>query len=148
MFSKKLIQLRKEKGFSQEKLADALNVSKQSVYKWERGVNKPDTENLKNISELFNLTVDQLLNNKELNKIRSESSEQNMLTNNQVNNLKKYINMLPLIGIIISVGLTIYLVFILDYSINIPLITYILLPIIVLTLFLYLPYKILEARRN
>ena len=60
-FSEKLKMLRKEKGFTQENLADRLNVSRQAITKWESGDGIPDIENLKQISKLFDTTIDELV---------------------------------------------------------------------------------------
>ena len=56
-----LIRLRKEAGLSQEELADKLAVSRQAVYKWERGEAIPDAFVLTQMAELFGVTVDYLL---------------------------------------------------------------------------------------
>ena len=61
-FYEKLIKLRKKKGLSQEDLADVLDVSRQSVYKWEAGVNMPDMQKLEKITKYFDVTYDYLLN--------------------------------------------------------------------------------------
>ena len=63
-FSENLKYLRKESGLTQEKLAEKLNVSRQAVAKWENGDAMPDAENLKEISYLFGVSTDQLLENK------------------------------------------------------------------------------------
>ena len=52
-FNNKLYELRKQKGFSQEELANRLNVSRQTVSKWEVGESTPDMEKLVAISDLF-----------------------------------------------------------------------------------------------
>ncbi len=54
-------ELRKEKGMSQKQFASTLNVSESAVCKWEKGVNLPDTFNLQTISDLFQITVNELL---------------------------------------------------------------------------------------
>ncbi len=61
IFPEKLQLIRKSKGFTQEELADALNVSRQAVAKWESGQGYPDIANLISISKLFNVTVDYLV---------------------------------------------------------------------------------------
>ena len=61
LFSEKLRKLRKENGLTQEELADKLNVSRQAITKWESGDGIPDIENLKQISILFNTTIDELV---------------------------------------------------------------------------------------
>ncbi len=60
--SKKVEKLRKKKGMSQEELADAVGVSRQSVFKWESGVNTPDIDKLKKLVTIFNVSFDVLLN--------------------------------------------------------------------------------------
>ena len=61
LFNEKLKMLRKESGFTQEGLAEKLNVSRQAITKWETGEGTPDIENLKIISNLFNTTIDDLV---------------------------------------------------------------------------------------
>ena len=61
-----LYELRRKAGLSQEEFADKLSVSRQAVSKWERGEAYPDTENLIAISEMFKVTIDELLNARDL----------------------------------------------------------------------------------
>lgn len=56
-----LIRLRKEKGLSQEELADKLSVSRQAVSKWERGEALPDTDNLIRLAKLYNVSIDEIV---------------------------------------------------------------------------------------
>ena len=58
----KIIKLRKAKGLSQEELAEQLNVSRQAISRWENGSALPDAQNVLQISKLFNVTTDYLLN--------------------------------------------------------------------------------------
>ena len=58
----KLIMLRKENGWSQEELAEKLYVSRQAVSRWENGTALPDAQNILQISKLFSVTTDYLLN--------------------------------------------------------------------------------------
>lgn len=60
-FSEKLQILRKNKGFTQEALADRLGVSRQAVAKWESGQIYPDISNLIQLSELMSVSVDYLV---------------------------------------------------------------------------------------
>ena len=62
----RLCKLRKEHGYSQEQLADALGISRQAVSKWERGEASPDTDNLIALARLYGVTVDEVLFNKSL----------------------------------------------------------------------------------
>ena len=60
-FHEKLQELRKQKGLSQEALAERLDVSRQAVSKWESGQTYPETEKLILISEIFGVTLDSLV---------------------------------------------------------------------------------------
>ena len=62
-FNTKLQEIRKNNDLSQEKLAEILNVSRQSVSKWERGHGYPEIDKLIFISERFNVSLDELLKN-------------------------------------------------------------------------------------
>lgn len=57
----RLLQLRKERGLSQEELADQLGISRQAVSKWERAEASPDTDNLICLAKLYNVSLDFLL---------------------------------------------------------------------------------------
>ena len=57
----RLLQLRKERGLSQEDLADQLGISRQAVSKWERAEASPDTDNLICLAKLYNVSLDYLL---------------------------------------------------------------------------------------
>ena len=59
--SEKIMILRKQKGWSQEELAEKLEVSRQAVSKWERGQASPDIEKILKISQLFEVSTDVLL---------------------------------------------------------------------------------------
>ncbi len=60
-FSGKLLLLRREKGFSQENLADRLLVSRQSVSKWESGAAMPEIDKLVSMADIFGVSVDYLI---------------------------------------------------------------------------------------
>ncbi len=60
-FNNKLYELRKQKGLSQEELANRLNVSRQTISKWEIGDSAPDLEKLVAISDLFGISLDELV---------------------------------------------------------------------------------------
>ena len=62
-FAEKLKSIRKQAGFSQEKLAEKLGVSRQAITKWETDTGIPDIENLISISTLFDISIDELLSN-------------------------------------------------------------------------------------
>ncbi|HBC4010859.1 TPA: helix-turn-helix transcriptional regulator [Staphylococcus aureus] len=60
-FHEKLKQERKKLNLSQEDLANKINISRQSISKWEREKGYPNIETLIELSELFDITVDELL---------------------------------------------------------------------------------------
>lgn len=60
----RLVELRKQKGLSQEDLANKLGVSRQAVSKWECGEASPDTDNLITLSKLYEVSLDELVGNK------------------------------------------------------------------------------------
>lgn len=62
-FGENLISLRKQMGWSQDDLANNLNLSRQAISKWENDTSKPDIDNVKKISKIFSVTIDDLLNN-------------------------------------------------------------------------------------
>ena len=61
MLSENLKNLRKSKGYSQEQLAVQLNVVRQTISKWEKGLSVPDAQMLIEIAELFDVSVSDLL---------------------------------------------------------------------------------------
>ena len=61
MLNENLKTLRKGKGFSQEELAIRLNVVRQTISKWEKGLSVPDADMLLRISEVFEVPVQTLL---------------------------------------------------------------------------------------
>ena len=67
--SEKILQLRKANGFTQEELAAKLNVSRQSVSKWESGQSVPEMEKLVALSEIFQVSTDHLLKPSELDQL-------------------------------------------------------------------------------
>lgn len=60
-FEEKLMSLRKARGWSQEELGERLGVTRQTVSKWELGATTPEMEKLVAMSELFGITVDELI---------------------------------------------------------------------------------------
>lgn len=60
--SEKIVMHRKSAGLSQEELAEKLNLSRQAVSRWESGTAMPDAGNILQLSKLFDVTADYLLN--------------------------------------------------------------------------------------
>lgn len=61
MLGENIKSLRKQKGYSQEMVAEKLNIVRQTVSKWEKGYSVPDAEMLERIAELFEVSVGDLL---------------------------------------------------------------------------------------
>ena len=75
-FSEKLQELRKQKGLTQEELAQKLFVSRTAVSKWESGRGYPNIESLKAIARFFSVTVDELLSTEEVLTIAEEDQKE------------------------------------------------------------------------
>ena len=123
-FNNKLYELRKQKGFSQEELANRLNVSRQTISKWEVGESTPDMENLVAISELFEISLDELV----LNKVPEEADtsaqvvksefysdiKENVLTDENRKKAKKGLKIASIVlGIIFLIDLISFVIYVL-----------------------------------
>ncbi|MDE7192701.1 MAG: helix-turn-helix transcriptional regulator [Oscillospiraceae bacterium] len=74
-FSEKLMQLRRQKGWSQEELGERLDVTRQTVSKWELGSTTPEMEKLIAMSELFGVSIDELVKNSGIESFPAEEAE-------------------------------------------------------------------------
>ena len=75
-FNEKLQELRKQKGITQEELAESLYVSRTAISKWESGRGYPNIDSLKIIARFFGVTIDELLSGDELLTIAEEDTKQ------------------------------------------------------------------------
>ena len=75
-FGEKLQQLRKNKGLTQEELANAVYVSRTAVSKWESGRGYPNIDSLRQLSKLFSISIDVLLSGDELLTIAEKDSKE------------------------------------------------------------------------
>lgn len=78
-FNKKLQELRKKQGLTQEQLAESLYVSRTAVSKWESGRGYPNIESLKAIAKLFSVSIDELLSGEELLTVAEEDHKQKQI---------------------------------------------------------------------
>ena len=71
----KILELRKKNGFSQEQLGEKINVTRQTISNWELGETSPNPEQLKLLSKVLNVSIDELLDNdiKEFKKLMQEA---------------------------------------------------------------------------
>ena len=127
----KLVALRKEKGLSQLKLAEMMNVSRQAISRWEVGAAVPSIENLRFLSRLYGVSIDYLVNEESKDPVPSEEAfegnrrsgsriEQNAESEGAPGSDGRKIRIWLLIGMIIAVGLIVFGVF--THSIAISLI--------------------------
>lgn len=75
-FNEKLQELRKQKGLTQEELAQVLYVSRTAISKWESGRGYPNIESLKAISKYFGVSLDELLSSDEILTIAEDDNKQ------------------------------------------------------------------------
>ena len=81
-FNEKLLKLRKEKGLSQEELGMEIQVSRQTVSKWEAGQSYPDFTRLVMLSDFFDMTLDELVKD-----IDVQEARDNSLTNEKIDSI-------------------------------------------------------------
>ena len=81
-FNEKLLKLRKEKGLSQEELGMEMRVSRQTVSKWEAGQSYPDFTRLVMLSDFFDMTLDELVKDIDVQEVR-----ENSLTNEKIDSI-------------------------------------------------------------
>lgn len=101
--NEKLQQLRKQKGITQEELAERLFVSRTAISKWESGRGLPSIDSLKTISKLFEVTIDELLSGEELlqaaeNEKRENDLRQRMVVFGLLDTLGLLFMFIPLYG--------------------------------------------------
>ena len=97
-FSEKLITLRKGRDLTQEQLAEQLNVSRQSVSKWENGQVIPEVEKIVELSKVFHVTLDYLLKPSEIDELSVKTDmleqQQKQLLSREQTRTKIYKNIL------------------------------------------------------
>lgn len=77
-FGEKLQELRKNKGLTQEELAEALHVSRTAISKWESNRGYPNIESLKEIASFFSVTIDELLSGERILTIADKENKSNI----------------------------------------------------------------------
>lgn len=116
-FNNKLYNLRKQKGLSQEELANRLNVSRQTVSKWEVGDSTPDMEKLIAISDLFEMSLDELVMDKEPSHVEAAAFEK-FLTDENKKKAKRGLKIAAIIfGIILLIDVISMIVYFILYGI-------------------------------
>lgn len=117
MLNKNLKQLRKSRGLSQEELAIRLNVVRQTISKWEKGISVPDADMLIKIADIFEVNVSELLGAKieekkeqDVNSLANQLmriNEQLAIKNRRSHRVWKTIGIVLLLFVIFNVGLVV-----------------------------------------
>ena len=118
--SEKLKNAREKAGLSQKDVAEALNISRQSVSKWETGKAYPDIDNLIILSELYDVSVDYLIKNNQESSLKK--TVENPFQEKQENQSNNFFNhesfgivvvtllscIVPLIGLFLNLGIILF----------------------------------------
>lgn len=124
-FHNKLYHLRKQKGLSQEELANRLNVSRQTISKWEVGDSTPDMEKLIAISDMFQISLDELVMDKVQTQIGETPSKaevvnelkEKVLTDENKKKAKKVLKIAAIIlGVIVLIDVISMIVYVSLYG--------------------------------
>lgn len=114
MFSENLKKIRKDKGYTQEILAEKLNVVRQTVSKWEKGLSLPDVDMLSKIANVLETDVNILLDGQitttdqsEIVKQLAKINEQLTIKNRRYKKIMKTIAIILLIIVIFGILLVI-----------------------------------------
>ena len=113
MLGDKIKVFRKSKGFTQEELAIRLNIVRQTVSKWEKGISVPDAENLQKLADVLDVDVKQLLgvdvdvdiekSNKELVEQLARINEQLIIKNRREKRIWKIVGIVLLSYLIFNI---------------------------------------------
>ena len=103
-FSEKLMNLRKSKGWSQDEFAQQIGVTRQTVSKWELDQTVPDMNKLIEISKVFGISLDELVNDIEKPTVENTYQESAVEKNNKKIAIKIFIIGIIISGIICGVG--------------------------------------------
>lgn len=105
----KIIKLRRREKLSQESLSDKLGVTRQTISNWELNITKPDILQIKKISEVFNISVDDLLDNNIRDIIEKKITNTEKMTKKTTKNLRIIIITLYFIILTSIITFTVYL---------------------------------------
>lgn len=110
---KKIAELRKKNNLSQEELAEKVGVARQTISKWEIGDTTPDINQVKIISKIFNISIDELVDNDINNVIVEKISNTEKLAGITIKILKVF-------GIMLIVFITLILLFVIIFMVDMP----------------------------
>lgn len=105
---KKIINLRKKEKITQEKLAELIGVTRQTISNWELNITKPDLSQIKKISKLFHISIDELLDNDIQNIIVEKVNKTEKIVNKNTKTIKVLVVTIYFILLISSIAIIIY----------------------------------------
>lgn len=107
----KILELRKKNNITQEELAEKMNVARQTISKWELGETSPDLKQAASLSKIFNVSLDELVNNDVKNVIVEKVSNTEKLAGIIIKILK-FIGIAFLVMLIVDITALIFFTFI------------------------------------
>ena len=110
---KKIAELRKKNNLSQEELAEKVGVARQTISKWEIGDTTPDINQVKIISKIFNISIDELVDNDINNVIVEKVSNTEKLAGITIKILKVF-------GTMLIVFITLIFLFVIIFMVDMP----------------------------
>ena len=83
-------KIRKELGYTQEKVAEKLNIAKNTLSQWENGKRKPDYEILIKLADFFNCSIDYLIGRKKIDEEKKEPEQVEHIYIEKINQIKNF----------------------------------------------------------
>lgn len=105
---KKIINLRKQEKMTQEKFAEIIGVTRQTISNWELNVTRPDLNQIEKISKIFHISIDELLDNDVQNIIVEKIYKTEKIVNKNTKTIKILIITIYFILLISLITITIY----------------------------------------
>ena len=106
---KKIINLRKKEKITQEKLADVIGVTRQTISNWELNVTKPDLKQIKELSKVFHISIDELVDNDVKNVIIEKVNKTEKVVNKNTKNIRVLVITIYFIILLSIIFLTIHI---------------------------------------
>ena len=105
---KKLINLRKQEKMTQEKFAEFIGVTRQTISNWELNITKPDLTQIEKISKLFHISIDELLDNDIQNIIVEKVNKTEKIVNKNTKTIKVLVITIYFILLLSSIAIIFY----------------------------------------
>lgn len=118
-FNEKLLELRKRKGLSQEQLGMELQVSRQTVSKWEAGQSYPDFQRLVLLSDYFGMSLDELVRDIDVQDVRDKNGTEEKIASmfSDVEKAKEFCEKAIKYGVCICCGFSAFIAIIMGIAV-------------------------------